>query len=76
MLVGVDLADGDLVVGMGEGLAELFVDGGQALAVAAPGGEEFDQRGLVGLEDDVVEVLGVEVDHRGGGCRQEGEAAH
>ena len=53
--VGVDLGDGDLVCVL-EGVAQLLVDGREGLAVAAPGREELDERGLAGVEDDVVEV--------------------
>lgn len=57
VLIGVDLSDGDLVFGEGEGLGKLLVNWGEGLAVAAPGGEEFNQRGLAG-QDDFVEVGG------------------
>ena len=74
--VGVDLCDLDLVLGELKDAGELLVDGGEVLAVAAPGCEELDERGLSGLEDDVVEVVGDQVDDgRLGGdcCRQAGE---
>lgn len=58
--VGVDFGDGDFVRVL-EGVAELLVDGREGLAVAAPGREELDERGLAGVEDDVVEVGGEEV---------------
>lgn len=57
VLIGVNLGDGDLIFGEGEGLRKLLVNWGEGLAVAAPGGEEFDQRGLSG-QDDFVEVGG------------------
>lgn len=64
--VGVDLGDGELVRVL-EGVGQLLVDGREGLAVAAPGREELDERGLAGVEDDVVEVGGEEVfDCRGG----------
>jgi len=64
--VGVDFGDGDFV-GLGlKGGCQLFVDGREGLAVAAPGREELDEGGLAGVEDDVVEVVGEEV--LDGGC--------
>lgn len=78
VLVRIDFTNGDLVGGESEGLAELFIDRGEGLAMTAPGGEEFDEGGFAGLQDDAVEVFGVEVDDGGIGEGQahEGEAAH
>lgn len=59
--VGVDFGDGDLVGLRLEGRGQLLVDGREGLAVAAPGREELDERGLAGVEDDVVEVVREEV---------------
>lgn len=59
--VAVDLCDLDLVLRMLQGECELFVHGGELLAVAAPRGEELDESGLPGVEDHIVEVLGDEV---------------
>jgi len=72
--VGVDFGDGDFV-GLGlEGGGQLFVDGREGLAVAAPGREELDQGGLAGVEDDFVEVVREEVlDGRGGRGAGDGE---
>ena len=71
--VGVDFGDGDFVAVL-ESVGELFVDGREGLAVAAPGRKELDERGLAGVEDDVVEVVGEEVfDGRGGGGAGDGE---
>jgi len=79
VLVRVEPGDGELVLGEGEGLRELLVDGGEVAAVAAPGGVEFDERGLAGLEDDLVEVLGDQVDDRGASvdhAAEQSQAAH
>lgn len=70
--ISVDLADGNLVLSEGKDTSKLLVDGGESLAVAAPRGEELNKRGLAGLQDDIVEVLGDEVDDSGAGV---GEAA-
>lgn len=71
--VGVDLGDLDLVLGGLEGGGELLVDGSQVLAVAAPWREELDERGLAGLQDELVEVIGDQVEDGGlgshGGCQ-------
>jgi len=58
--VGIDFGDGDFVRVL-ESAGELLVDWREGLAVAAPGREELDERGLAGVEDDVVEVAGEQV---------------
>jgi hypothetical protein len=59
--IGIDFGNGDFVGGVLERTGELFVDGRESLAVAAPGGEELDERGFAGVEDDIVEVVREEV---------------
>ena len=79
VVVGIDVGDRDLVAGTGEGVGELFVDGGEVLAVATPRGEELDESGLVGFVDDLVEIGRNEVEDVGGGGKEregrEGEGA-
>lgn len=70
--ISVDLANGNLVLSESKDTSKLLVNRGESLAVTAPGGEELNKRGLAGLQDDVVEVLGDEVDDSGAGV---GEAA-
>ncbi|THW90286.1 tRNA pseudouridine synthase B [Aureobasidium pullulans] len=72
--IGVDLCNVDLVLGKLEGRSKLFIDGSKSLAVATPGGKELDKRGLSRLENNVVKVLGDEVDDgRGGRSASQGE---
>jgi hypothetical protein len=61
-LVRIDLGNADLVSSVLEDGSKLFVNGGEVLAVAAPGSEELYESGLAGLKDDIVEVGGREVD--------------
>ena len=73
--VAVHLGDVD-ALGRGVGVAELVVGRRQALAVAAPGGEELDEGGRA-AEDGCVEVVGREVGDGEGGeggeeCKGEG----
>jgi hypothetical protein len=59
-----------------EGQGELLVDGSEGLAVAAPGSEELDEGRLAGLENNVIEVVGDEVEDRrfgGSGGREASE---
>jgi hypothetical protein len=58
--IGVDFGDGHFVAVL-ESAGELFVDGCEGLAVAAPGSEELDESGFSGVEDYVVEVVGEQV---------------
>jgi hypothetical protein len=75
--IGINLGDGDLVVCELECRGQLLVDGSQGLAVATPRGEELDQSGLSRLEDNVVKVLGDEVDDgRGGRSASQGEGSN
>jgi hypothetical protein len=67
VFVRIDLCDRDLASGVLETGGELLVDGGEVLAVSAPRGEELDKGGLARLQNDIVEVLGCEVDNRGCG---------
>lgn len=71
--VGVDFGDDDLVLCEFERRGELFVDGREVLAVAAPGSEELDEGGFARLQDDGIEVLGREVDDGRGGGAGDGE---
>ena len=65
VLVCVDFCNGDW--GGGECCAEFLVYGCESLAVAAPGGKEFDEGGFAGVENDIVEVAGDQVEDLGGG---------
>ena len=47
--------------------SQFFVDRGEVLAVAAPGGKEFDEGGLRRREDDLVKVRRDKVEHGGAG---------
>ena len=70
MVIRIDLCNADLVAGVLEDGGEFFVDGGEVLAVAAPRGKELYEGGLAGLEDNIIEVGGVEVND--GICRSNG----
>lgn len=63
--IGINLGDLNLVLRVLESGSKLLVNGGKGLAVAAPGRKELDEGRLAGLEDDIVEVGGDEVEDRG-----------
>ena len=69
MVISVDLCNADLVRSVLEDVGKLIVDGGEVLAVTAPGGEELYKRRLAGLENDIVEGLRFKVEYGGGGCK-------
>lgn len=75
--ISVNLSDGDLVLCEFERRSQLLVDRGKILAVTAPWSEELDQSRLSRLENDVVEVLGDEVDDgRSGRSANQGERSN
>ena len=61
---GVEVGDDGVRTDLG---GKLVPGGGHADAVTAPGGVELDEDVLGSVEDDLVEVVGVEVDNLGGG---------
>lgn len=64
VLGGVDLGDDD-GLDLGEGGGELLVEGSESLAVTAPGRVELHEDVLLGVLDDLVEVLVDEGAHIG-----------
>ena len=53
---GIELSNHEVIDG-GDGIGELIPDGGELLAVSAPGGVELDKDILGGVVDDISEVL-------------------
>ena len=73
MLIRVNLGDADLALCVLKGSTKLFIDGGEGLAVAAPGSEELDECWLARVEDGLVKVAGEQVKNcrfGGGGAEQ------
>lgn len=70
MVIRVNLCNADLVAGVLEDGGKFLVYRGEVLAVTAPGGKELYEGRLAGLEDNIVEVGGAEVND--GRCRSNG----